>query len=293
MRSMSVIRFAALALAASAAVATSTSTIAAGVDVYDGAWHYDFTLYAWFPGIKGTLTLPLMPEFIIATNSATNTISVSPNDYLSNLQFAALLAGEARKGNAAIFTDLLYLDLANLKSTVKGVSGPFVSVSIPANAEVNLGVKATVWTLGGSYTVARGGAGTVDLLGGFRYAGLKSSLDIDFSRLSPMHVRPDLPIGILPKAGSTSDSVSLYDGIIGVRGTAALSDDGKWYLPYYADIGAGNSNWTWQAYTGVGYRFDWGSVVLGIRNLSYDMGAGKLAQNVSLTGPLLAFDWRW
>ncbi len=122
---------------------------------------------------------------------------------------------------------------------------------------------------------------------------MKSSLDIDFSGLSAMHVRPDLPIGILPKSGSTSDSVNLYDGIVGVRGTVALSDDGKWYVPYYADIGAGNSNWTWQAYTGVGYRFDWGSVVLGFRNLSYDMSAGKLAQNVSMTGPLLAFNWRW
>jgi hypothetical protein len=293
MRSRSVTRFAALALAATAALATSTSTIAAGVDVYDGAWHYDFTLYAWFPGINGTFTLPLMREFIIATNSATNTISVAPDDYLGNLQFGALLAGEARKGNAAIFTDLLYMDLANLKSTVREVSGPFASVSIPANADVNMGVRATVWTLAGSYTVARGSVGTVDLLGGFRYGGLKSSLDVNFSGANPLHAHPALPIGILPKSGTTSDSVNLYDGIVGVRGTVALGDDGKWYVPYYADIGAGNSNWTWQAYTGVGYRFDWGSVVLGFRNLSYDMSAGKLAQNVSMTGPLLAFNWRW
>ena len=293
MRSRSVARFAALALAATAAVATSTSTIAAGVDVYDGAWHYDFTLYAWFPGINGTFTLPLMREFIIATNSATNTISVAPDDYLGNLQFAALMGGEARKGNAAIFTDLVYMDLANLKSTVKEVSGPFASVAIPANADVNMGVRATAWTLAGSYTAARGSLGTVDLLGGFRYGGLKSSLDVNFSGANPLHVRPALPIGILPKSGTTSDSVNLYDGIVGVRGTVALGDDGKWYVPYYADIGAGNSNWTWQAYTGVGYRFDWGSVVLGFRNLSYDMSAGKLAQNVSMTGPLLAFNWRW
>ena len=274
-------------------IATSTATTAAGVDAYDGDWHYDFALYAWGAGITGTFNLPLMPEFIILTNTSTNTISVSPDDYLGSLQFGALLAGEARKGNAAIYADLLYMDLANLKSTVKEISGPLVSVTIPANADVNLGVRATVATLAGSYTVARSSAGTVDLLGGFRYAGLKSSLDVNFSGPTALHVRPALPIGILPKSGSTSDSVNLYDGIVGVRGTVALSDDGKWYAPYYADIGAGNSNWTWQAYAGVGYRFDWGAVVLAFRNLSYDMSTGKPVQNMSLTGPLLALDWRW
>jgi hypothetical protein len=83
--------------------------------------------------------------------------------------------------------------------------------------------------------------------------------------------------------------VNLYDGIVGVRGAVALSDDGKRYVPYYADIGVGNSNWTWQAFGGVGYRFDWGSMVLGFRNLSYEMSAGKPVQNMNLTGPILTF----
>jgi len=286
-------RLAALAFAACASIASTMPALAADVNVYDGSWHYDFTLYAWGAGIKGTFNLPLPPELIIATTSATNTISVSPSDYLGSLQFGALLAGEARKGDAAIFTDLLYMDLANLKSTVREVSGPFASYAIPVNADVNMGVRATVWTVAASYTVARGSVGTLDVLGGFRYGGLKSSLDLNLAAASPLQIRPELPIGLPPKSVSTSDSVDLYDGIVGMRGTVSLSDDGRWYVPYYADIGAGNSNWTWQAYTGVGYRFDWGTVVLGFRNLSYDMSAGKLAQNVSMTGPLLALNWRW
>ena len=52
-------------------------------------------------------------------------------------------------------------------------------------------------------------------------------------------------------------------------------------------------HWTWQAFGGVGYRFDWGSMVLGFRNLSYDMSAGKPVQNMSMTGPILTFNWRW
>lgn len=34
-------------------------------------------------------------------------------------------------------------------------------------------------------------------------------------------------------------------------------------------------------------------MVLGFRNLSYDMTAGKPIQNVSMTGPILTFNWHW
>ena len=98
--------------------------------------------------------------------------------------------------------------------------------------------------MGGSYTIDRTRLGNFDLLGGFRYATLKTSLDWNFAG----------PNGILSQSGGVSDKLNLYDGIVGFRGAVSLSPDGKWYLPYYADIGAGNdSNWTWQAYAGVGY----------------------------------------
>jgi hypothetical protein len=276
------IRRGALLLAAAVTIAASPAALAAEVNMYDGDWHYDLTVYAWWAGIKGTFALPLPPNAVIAPGGS-QSISVTPNDYLSSLQFGATLAGEARKGNWAIFTDLLYMDLANLQSKVKEVSGPGGVVTLPINADVNVGVRTTVWTLAGSYTVARDKVGTVDLFAGGRYGSMKSSLDWNFSG----------PNGILAKSGGTSETVNLYDGIVGVRGAVSLSDDGKWYVPYYADIGAGNSNWTWQAFGGVGYRFDWGSMVLGFRNLSYDMSAGKPVQNMNLTGPILTFNWRW
>ncbi|MCC6136447.1 MAG: hypothetical protein LM550_05420 [Candidatus Contendobacter sp.] len=55
-----------------------------------------------------------------------------------------------------------------------------------------------------------------------------------------------------------------------MRGAVNLGDGDDWFLPYYPDIGAGNySNWIWQGWAGVGYRFDWGDLVLVYRNLSY------------------------
>jgi hypothetical protein len=44
---------------------------------------------------------------------------------------------------------------------------------------------------------------------------------------------------------------------------------------------------------GIGYRFDWGDLVLAFRNISYDQGGGKHLQNVSLTGPLLGVTFHW
>ena len=61
--------------------------------------------------------------------------------------------------------------------------------------------------------------------------------------------------------------------------------DGKWFMPYYADIGTGSNQWTWQALLGVGYRFGWGELSLVVRSLSYYFDDDKL--DLRMTGPAL------
>ena len=48
--------------------------------------------------------------------------------------------------------------------------------------------------------------------------------------------------------------VDQWDGIVGAKGAFALGDKHKWVVPYYVDIGTGDSDVTWQAELGVGYR---------------------------------------
>jgi hypothetical protein len=274
------------ALCLIAGVGTFTTAAAAEVNMWDGNWHYDFALYGWFPGVKGTFNVDLPPSVIIPPPglNISHSANVTASNYLSSLQFAALLAGEARKGNVAMLADLIYVDASSLKSKIRHVSGPEGDVTLPVNADVNLGLRSTLFTLAGSYTIDRTRMGNFDLLAGGRIIDLKTSLDWNFSG----------PNGILSQSGGTSHTENLYDGIIGLRGAVALGGDGKWYVPYYADIGAGNnSNWTWQAYAGVGYRFDWGSLLVAFRNLSYYEGSGKKIESLSLTGPLIAVTWRW
>ena len=61
-----------------------------------------------------------------------------------------------------------------------------------------------------------------------------------------------------------------------------------WYMPYHADVGTGDSELTWQAMAGVGYRAGWGDLLLFYRHLAWDEGDDKLLQGLEFTGPGMA-----
>lgn len=252
---------------------------AAGVDMYDGQWHYSLTPYAWFPNIHQTLqySTPL-------GGGKTVDVEVKPDSYLSNLDFALMGTFEARKGEWALAMDLIYNDFSNQDSKIRNVQGPGGNLSLPIDTSLNVDIKALIWEGIGSYTVARSTTGTLDIFGGVRYLGLKTSTDLSFSG----------PEGIIGRSGSQSDRLNVWDGIVGVRGEVKIGDSGDWFLPYYLDIGAGShSNWTWQGWTGVGYRFDWGDVVLAYRNLYYSTDGDKVVDDLRMAGPALGATFRW
>ena len=250
---------------------------AAGVDMYDGQWHYSLTPYAWFPNIYQTI------QFGTPLGGGKSVdVEVKPDSYLSNLDFALMGTFEARKGDWALAMDLVYNDFSGQQGKIKTVQGPEGNESLPIDVNVDMDIKALIWEGIGSYTVARSATGTLDMFGGVRYLGLKTSTGLDFSG----------PEGVLDLSGNRSNKINVWDGVIGVRGAAQLGGD--WFLPYYLDIGAGNySNWTWQGWTGVGYRFDWGDVVLVYRNLSYSTTGNEALQDMRMAGPALGATFRW
>ena len=71
-------------------LASGGAASGAGVDLYDGQWHYSLTPYAWFPNISQTLqfTTPL-------GGGKTVEVEVEPDRYLSNLEFALMGTFEA------------------------------------------------------------------------------------------------------------------------------------------------------------------------------------------------------
>jgi hypothetical protein len=64
-------------------------------------------------------------------------------------------------------------------------------------------------------------------------------------------------------------------------------------VPYYVDVGAGDSALTWQGMVGLGYSF--GSIdVIGVwRYVDYDMGNGTPIQSISFNGPAVGVTFRF
>lgn len=240
-------------------------------------WRFTLTPYLWLPNIDGTLKFSVPPGA-----GGSPSVDVGPNSYLENLDFALMIAGEARRGDWAIISDLIYLDFSGETSAVKSVSGPGGSVQVPVNANTSTGLKGLVWGLAASYAVARGPTGTFEVLGGFRYLGVEASVQWQLAG----------PIGLFPQSGSHSQKDDLWDAIAGVRGRTKLGS-GNWYVPYYVDAGGGSSTLTWQGMTGIGYSFRWGDALFTYRHLYYDQKGDKLLQDISFSGPVLGASFRF
>jgi hypothetical protein len=249
----------------------------AAEDAYDGRWHFSLTPYVWVPSIDGTLNFNTPPGA-----SGQPQVSITPINFLEYLNVPVMLAGEARKGNWSLFTDIVYVDFSGEKAVVKSVSGPLGLVQVPIDAGSQVGLRGTVWTLGGSYTAIRGPSATLDVLGGFRYLSVTASLDWQFSG----------GIGLLPASGSFSQSEHLWTAIVGVKGKVKLGT-GNWFVPYYLDVGTASSTQTWQAVAGIGYALTWGDVLLVYRHLQYDGGDDKLIGQLRLGGPALGVSFRF
>ena len=248
-----------------------------------GPWKFSITPYLWAPNINGTL------NYGVPTGAGGSPeVELGPNDWLESLSFAMMISGEARKDRWLVFTDLIYLDFSSEDSAVKSVDFGGSLVNSSANVATSSSVRGTAWTLGTGYAVLQNRPVTLDVFGGLRYFGLEASTDWQLS------VAISGPGGgqTFPRAGSISERMDLWDGIIGVKGRAWFGSS-NWSIPYYLDVGTGSSSLTWQGMIGVAYSFKWGEVTLAYRNLYYDQDGDKLIQDLRFDGPELGVTFRF
>lgn len=95
------------------------------------------------------------------------------------------------------------------------------------------------------------------------------------------------------RSGTGEASLENVDAIIGVRGQHAFGTTNQWFVPYYLDVGAGDSDLTLQVLAGIGYRFRWGEVVGAWRYLAYDLPSDKAIADVNFNGPAVGAVFRW
>jgi hypothetical protein len=278
---MQQVKFKKLAVAAficASGALASASASAQEVNMWDGQWHFDATIYGWVPWVYSTVQLPAV------AGGANPTITTNPSDYLKDVKSGALLQATVRNGNWSMWTDLVYLNLGNSSTNLKQIGLPGVGAELPVSVYLNNDVKSVIWTLAPlSYTVMHNDIGTLDVMAGIRYVYLALSLNYVLS----------VPPLDLTRSGGFSPSADATDGLIGVRGDFRLSSDGKWYLPYEADYAFGNHNWNWNGIVGVGYHFGWGDLTLGGRNFTYKRTETVIVQKERFTGPAFGATFRW
>lgn len=248
-------------------------------------WSFTLTPYMWLPTISADLSYDPPPD----GGGGGPSIDVGPTDWLDLLNGVAMIGGSARHGKFALHADFVWLSLKSENDKVVAVrDGGFV----PVDASLNLGTETNfdgmTWTLAASYVLRQTDRSSIEILGGVRF------LDVDIDTSWNLELDIDSPGGgvALPAQGNIGREVELWDGIVGVRGRFAMGE-GRWQVPFYLDVGTGDSELTWQAMAGVSYGYDWGDLMLVFRHLDFDEGADNFLQGLALTGPAFGARFRF
>ncbi|MEO8674408.1 MAG: hypothetical protein ABI569_02450, partial [Casimicrobiaceae bacterium] len=215
-----------------------------------------------------------------------NNIQVDVDTILDHLKFTFMGTFEARKGPLGLYTDLIYLNVGGDKSQTRDVTIGGVPLPGGVTGDFNFDLKTTIWTIAGEYRVATDPTSHVDILAGARLADARQSLGWNFSA--------DLgPINNPGRSGNKEVSVNNWDGIIGAKGRIGIPGASGWFAPWYADVGTGQSDLTWQVIGGIGYSFKWGEVIGAWRYMDYKFKSGAPIEKLTLNGPAMGVAFRW
>lgn len=212
-------------------------------------------LYGWMPNIH-------------AESASGSDAEIDLGTIFDDLQFVLMGMLGAKKDKWGFTVDVIYMDLEDDNNSTKLLPG-----GIPVNVYTDVELKSWVVTPAVSYNILEKDKFKLDLLAGARYLYLDADLSVDFDGVRNRE-----------RSISGSDSGHNWDGIAGIKGEVTLNE--KWYLPYYLDIGTGDSELTYQAFGGFGYRFSRVDLIVGYRHLRWDFDDNPALDHLYITGPI-------
>ena len=193
-------------------------------------------------------------------------IDADSDDLLGDLQGAAVVTLGARHDKWSFILDTIYLNAEDVHN--RGVN-PLVSVT-------DVQLSAWVVTPMVGYNIIRNDTLDLNLLAGIRYVYLDSEVNVR----TPLQNRKQ------------SSSGGAWNGIAGLEGQVDLSE--HWSLPFHVDAGTGETDFTWQAYAGVGYALtEQFSLFGGYRYLALEFDdddpntGGDLFDDLTLSGGIV------
>lgn len=271
-------RMAALALMAGA-VLPATAMAQSTPNNWDaGKWKVGATVYAYLPSIGGQMKFPV--------DAGGSSLNVDADQIIDSLKFTFMGTLDVHNGRWGFFTDVVYMDVGGNKSNTRDFSIGNIGLPAGTTADLELDLKGLVWTLAGEYRVAADPAWTVDVVAGARMLDVKPTLN--------WAIQGNLgPITGPGRSGTREIDETVWDGIVGVKGRYNFGNDRRWGVPFYADIGTGESDLTWQAAAGVSYAFGWGEVIGMWRYLDYKFKSDKQLQDLNFNGPMIGVTFRF
>lgn len=235
----------------------------AGIAVAEDDWGVDLELYGWFPDIELELEDGSKAE-------------ITRQDIIDDLDKAVMWAVRVRQGRWSLTSNFSYGDISK-KTDLS------LLPNLPSLAKVTKGgLKGWIIAPTLGYTILDNDKQKIDLYAGARYFWIELDATIEINPITP---------GEPSRRRKESSTVSNWDGIIGARGLYYLS--GKWFIPYSVNAGTGDSDFTWEAQAGFGYRFSDVSALFGWRYLGYDVGSDTIIKELTLNGPFAGVVFSW
>ena len=260
------------------ALLSSTGALAQQPASETESWQFGVSIYGWFPDIDG--------ETAFTQPGGGSDFKIDFDDIFDNLEFTLMGTFDVRKGRWGILTDAIYMDVGDSQTGTREATIGRRALPVNASANIDLDLKTLIWTLTGYYRVLDQPGMTLDVLAGARYLDVETK--VNWSVTGNVASIP-----VLDRTGAVKESFKNWDALIGLRGRFAFGAQNAWFVSYYFDVGAGDSDLTWQGIAGLGYAFHWGEIEAAWRNLYYNFPSDKAIADMSVSGPVIGVTFRW
>ena len=242
----------ALATAGGDIVPVEEQVIAPAATEESSGWEHRVAIYGWLASLDGTFTYALPGEDSVESDAS----------LIDSLDGVFMGAYELRKDKWSFLADAMYLGMSGEETVAEDILRGKLATTVAQEFD------AWILSFYGGYNLIDTGSAKLDIIAGMRYFSLDVDATIDFPILDPIPLSP---------------SFELYDALIGVKGSFDINEN--WYIPHIFDIGAGDSDLTWQAQASIGYRFGWGDVLATYRYVHYEQDGLGLVEDFDLYGP--------
>lgn len=208
--------------------------------------------------MKYYASLYLWAAGISGETSTGTDIDITFSDIIDSLNMTYMGNFGAQKDKWNFNADVIYMNLSKKE------------------AFLNIKLKAWIVTPTIGYRVMDSEQGNLDITVGARY----------------LYLQPGLTVAFLP---TQRTSGNVWDGVIGFKGNYNLNE--KWFMRAGADVGGGETDLTWQAFAGVGYKYENFDVLAGYRYLEWRFGnsdpGGKVFNDLTISGPIIGATYRF